>query len=100
MLGVQHDVGPQHVGMRQCSALTAVIGAGLADLASSYTLARRNLVHVVLERGEAVGHSWSNVYESLRLPTGKHFGRDRREVSFGTTSIYRINYLRLATGQF
>ena len=27
---------------------------------------------MVLEKGEAVGHSWSNVYESLRLHTGKH----------------------------
>ena len=86
--------------MRQSSTLVAVIGAGPAGLAVSFTLARKNLDHVVLERGEAVGHSWSNVYESLRLPTGKHFGRDRREVSFGTTSIYRINYLRLATGHF
>ena len=58
--------------MRQRSTLIAVIGAGPAGLAASYSLASKNLDHVVLERGEAVGHSWSNVYESLRLHTGKH----------------------------
>ena len=58
--------------MRQSSTLIAVIGAGPAGLAVSYTLARKNLDHVVFERGEAVGHSWSNVYNSLRLHTGKH----------------------------
>ena len=58
--------------MRQSSTLIAVIGAGPAGLATSYTLDRKNLDHVVLEKGEAVGHSWSNVYESLSLHTGKH----------------------------
>ena len=52
--------------------MIAVIGAGPAGLAASYSLARKNLDHVVLEMGEAPGHSWSNVYESLRLHTGKH----------------------------
>ena len=58
--------------MPQISTLVAVIGAGPAGLAASHALARRKIDHVVLEKGEAVGHSWSNVYESLRLHTGKH----------------------------
>ena len=58
--------------MYPVSTLVAVIGAGPAGLAASHALARRKIDHVVLEKGEAVGHSWSNVYESLRLHTGKH----------------------------
>ncbi len=58
--------------MPSTSTLVAVIGAGPAGLAASQALARRKIDHVVLEKGEAVGHCWSNVYESLRLHTGKH----------------------------
>ncbi len=58
--------------MPPISTLVAVIGAGPAGLATSHALAQRKIDHVVLEKGEAVGHSWSNVYESLRLHTGKH----------------------------
>ena len=49
-----------------------MIAAGPAGLAASHALTQRKIDHVVLEKGEAVGHSWSNVYESLRLHTGKH----------------------------
>jgi cation diffusion facilitator CzcD-associated flavoprotein CzcO len=49
-----------------------VIGAGPAGLATSRELARRGIDHVVLERGEAVGHTWTNLYDSLVLHTGKH----------------------------
>ena len=52
--------------------MVAVIEAGPAGLAASYALAQWKIYHVVLEKGERVGHSWSNVYESLRLHTGKH----------------------------
>ncbi len=55
--------------MLPISTLVAVIGAGPAGLATSHALAQKKIDHV--ER-EAVGHSWSNVYESLRLHTGKH----------------------------
>ena len=58
--------------MPPISTLVAVIGAGPAGLAASHALAQKKIDHVVLEKGEAVGHSWSNVYESLRLHTGKH----------------------------
>ncbi|MGE0158140.1 MAG: flavin-containing monooxygenase [Gemmatimonadales bacterium] len=49
-----------------------VIGAGPAGLAVSRELRERGVEHVVLEAGGDVGHSWSRVYDSLRLHTGKH----------------------------
>jgi cation diffusion facilitator CzcD-associated flavoprotein CzcO len=48
-----------------------VIGAGPAGLATSRELLRRNIQHVVLERGD-VADSWSRLYDSLTLHTGKH----------------------------
>ena len=51
---------------------TVVIGAGPAGLATSRELTRRGIEHVVLERGNDVGHSWANLYDSLTLHTGKH----------------------------
>ena len=49
-----------------------VIGAGPAGLATSRELSRRGVPHVVLERGDQVGHSWAHFYDSLTLHTGKH----------------------------
>lgn len=49
-----------------------VIGAGPAGLATSRELNRQGIDHVVLERGEAPGHTWANLYDSLVLHTGKH----------------------------
>jgi cation diffusion facilitator CzcD-associated flavoprotein CzcO len=49
-----------------------VVGAGPAGLATSAELRRRGIEHVVLERGDTVGHSWKNLYDSLTLHTGKH----------------------------
>jgi cation diffusion facilitator CzcD-associated flavoprotein CzcO len=49
-----------------------VIGAGPAGLATSRELGRQGIDHVVLERGDALGHTWANLYESLVLHTGKH----------------------------
>ena len=49
-----------------------VIGAGPAGLATSRELGRHGIDHVVLERGEVVGHTWANLYASLVLHTGKH----------------------------
>jgi cation diffusion facilitator CzcD-associated flavoprotein CzcO len=49
-----------------------VVGGGPAGLATSAELRRRGIVHVVLERGDTVGHSWANLYDSLTLHTGKH----------------------------
>ena len=50
---------------------TLVVGAGPAGLATSRELGCRGVRHLVLERGD-VGHTWANLYDSLRLHTGKH----------------------------
>ena len=49
-----------------------VVGGGPAGLATSAELRRRRVEHVVLEGGEAAGHSWMHLYDSLTLHTGKH----------------------------
>lgn len=49
-----------------------VIGAGPAGLATSRELGRRGIDHAVLERGNTLGHTWANLYDSLVLHTGKH----------------------------
>ena len=49
-----------------------IIGAGPAGLATSRELKERGVEHVVLERGDGVGHTWANLYDSLTLHTGKH----------------------------
>ena len=49
-----------------------VIGAGPAGLATSQVLGRHGIDHVVLERGNTLGHTWANLYDSLVLHTGKH----------------------------
>ena len=49
-----------------------VIGGGPAGLATSRELHVRGVDHVVLERGDQPGYSWTRVYDSLTLHTGKH----------------------------
>jgi cation diffusion facilitator CzcD-associated flavoprotein CzcO len=49
-----------------------IVGGGPAGLATSAELRRRRIEHVVLERGDAAGHTWMNLYDSLTLHTGKH----------------------------
>jgi indole-3-pyruvate monooxygenase len=67
-----------------------VVGGGPAGLATSAELRRRRIGHVVLERGDAAGHSWMHLYDSLRLHTGKHLSAlpgmsfDRRVPIFPT----------------
>jgi cation diffusion facilitator CzcD-associated flavoprotein CzcO len=51
---------------------TVVIGAGPAGLATSRELTRAGTDHVVCERGTDVAHTWSRLYDSLVLHTGKH----------------------------
>jgi len=49
-----------------------VIGGGPSGLASSQQLKQRGIEHVVLERGEQVGATWRQLYDSLRLHSGRH----------------------------
>lgn len=49
-----------------------VVGAGPAGLATSWHLMAQGVEHRVLEQGGCVGYSWTRVYESLKLHTGKH----------------------------
>jgi len=46
-----------------------VVGAGQAGLAAGHFLARTGLRFALLEAGEAIGHSWRNRWDSLRLFT-------------------------------
>ena len=48
-----------------------IVGAGPAGLATSRELPR-GLDHLVLERGDCIGHTWANLYDGLVLHTGKH----------------------------
>ena len=50
-----------------------VVGAGPAGLASSRELSRAGIRHIVFERGETPGHTWTRLYDGLVLHTGKHF---------------------------
>ena len=49
-----------------------VVGGGPGGLAVSQQLSARRIVNVVLERGDRAAWMWENVYDSLRLHTGKH----------------------------
>ena len=49
-----------------------IVGAGPAGLATSRELQRRNIDHVVLERGDRPGFVWKSLYDSLVLHTGRH----------------------------
>jgi cation diffusion facilitator CzcD-associated flavoprotein CzcO len=52
---------------------TVVVGAGPSGLSVSRELGRAGIRHVVLERGEKLGHTWAHLYDGLVLHTGKHF---------------------------
>lgn len=49
-----------------------IIGAGAAGLATARELSKRRVPHRVLERGNAPGQTWADLYDSLRLHTGRH----------------------------
>jgi cation diffusion facilitator CzcD-associated flavoprotein CzcO len=49
-----------------------VVGAGPAGLATTRELAARGIDARLLERGDRIGYSWANLYDSLTLHTGKH----------------------------
>jgi thioredoxin reductase len=50
-----------------------VIGAGPAGLATAYYLQQAGIPFKVLDRAEVIGHTWSNLYPSLRLNTSRWF---------------------------
>src|SRR5437870_13059157 len=52
-----------------------VIGGGPAGLATSRELMCAGISHVVLERGDQVGHTWANLYDSLVLHTARGLSR-------------------------
>ena len=50
----------------------AIVGGGPGGLAVSQQLDARRISNVILERGDHAGWMWGQVYDSLRLHTGKH----------------------------
>ena len=52
--------------------MVTIVGAGPAGLATAASLRRRGIPYRLLERGDSLGYSWVNLYDSLRLHTGKH----------------------------
>ncbi|MBR9989451.1 MAG: NAD(P)/FAD-dependent oxidoreductase [Gemmatimonadetes bacterium] len=49
-----------------------IIGGGAAGLATARELARRGVHYRLLERGTTPGQTWADLYDSLRLHTGRH----------------------------
>lgn len=82
-----------------------VVGAGPAGLATSRELGRHGIGHVVLERGEALGQSWRNTYDSLTLHTGKHMsalpglGLGRQAPLFPPRDVF-VDYLERYAARF
>ncbi|MHB1167741.1 MAG: flavin-containing monooxygenase [Longimicrobiales bacterium] len=75
-----------------------IVGAGPAGLAAAHELRVRRIPFRLLERGSGVGHSWSQLYDSLRLHTGKHLSalpglRFGRSVPLFPTRDEFIDYL-------
>lgn len=71
-----------------------VVGGGPAGLATSQQLRAQGVAHRVLERGDTVGFTWANLYESLTLHTGKHMS------SLPGMSFPRAAPLFVPRGQF
>ena len=82
-----------------------VVGAGPAGLATSAELSRRGVRHLVLERGDRVGYSWANLYDSLTLHTGKHMSvlpglRFDRATPLFPTRAHFVRYLERYAERF
>ena len=82
-----------------------VIGAGPAGLATSHELARSGIAHLVLERGDGIAHTWTHLYDSLVLHTGKHLSAlpglpYPRSTPLFPSRINFIEYLRTYTQRF
>jgi cation diffusion facilitator CzcD-associated flavoprotein CzcO len=54
------------------NAPVVIIGAGAAGLATARELSRLRVPYRLLERGHTVGQTWYDLYDSLRLHTGRH----------------------------
>lgn len=53
-------------------AAVLIVGAGAAGLATARELQRRRVSFRILERGASAGQTWHDLYDSLRLHTGRH----------------------------
>jgi NADPH-dependent 2,4-dienoyl-CoA reductase/sulfur reductase-like enzyme len=79
--------------------MVTIVGAGPAGLATAASLKRRGIPFRLLERGDSLGFSWINLYDSLRLHTGKHLSHLPGYRFGGTTSLFPsreefVRYLR------
>lgn len=65
-------IAPERTRGRQADAPVLIVGAGPAGLATARELGERGIRCRVLERGPSPAHVWHNLYDSLRLHTGRH----------------------------
>lgn len=82
-----------------------VVGAGPAGLAVSRELRRLGIAPRILERGPVLAHTWTQLYDSLTLHTGKHMSalpglRFGRETPLFPTRDDFLAYLRRYAARF
>lgn len=82
-----------------------IVGAGPAGLAAARELRVRRIPFRLLERGDSVGASWTRLYDSLRLHTGKHLSalpglRFSRDVPLFPTRDDFVRYLERYAAHF
>lgn len=58
--------------MRQSELPVLIVGAGPAGLATAAELTRRGVAYRLVERGDSLGQTWVDLYDSLVLHTGRH----------------------------
>lgn len=84
---------------------TLIVGAGPAGLATAAELTRLGIGYRLLERGESLGHTWENLYDSLTLHTGRHMSTlpglayPRGTPMFPTRAVF-LEYLRRYARRF
>lgn len=82
-----------------------VVGAGPAGLAAGRALRARGLEPRIFERGDRPGFSWSRLYDSLTLHTGKHLSalpglRFDRRVPLFPSRLDFLGYLERYADRF